>query len=130
MLRNVGAVLAGLVVGSICNMLVLQGSLVLYPMPEGVTYADQEAFKAYVAGLPGTAFLIVMLAHLAQAFVGGWLAARLGTRAPLVLAMIVAGLTAVGGVVNLVQLPGPAWMWVELPLYFAAGWGAARLVRR
>jgi len=110
-LRNVGAVLLGLIVGSVFNMaLIMLNSYVLFPMPEGVTFQDAEAFGEYIKGLPAHAFLLVIVAHLAQAFGGGWVAARVGASRPMMLAMIVGGLSALGGVMNMFTMPAPVWM--------------------
>lgn len=47
MLRNVGAVLAGLVVGVIVNMsLIMLNGMVLFPMPEGMDMNDPEQMNA------------------------------------------------------------------------------------
>lgn len=117
MLRNLAAVLAGLVVGSAVNMaLITLNMFVLFPAPAGIDMGDPVAMNAYVAGLPASAFLVVMAAHLGQALVGGWVAARLGSR-PVRLAMIVGIATLVGGAVNLMTIRGPDWMFIELPLY-------------
>ena len=117
------SVLAGLVVGSIANMaIVTLNTTVLFPMPPGTSFEDQASFAAWVATLPPAAFLVVLAAHLAQAFVGGWVAARIAgrPRPP----MFVGALTAAGSAVNMLQLPGPAWMWIDVPLCLAVAYGA------
>ncbi|MEE2856364.1 MAG: hypothetical protein VX949_03120, partial [Planctomycetota bacterium] len=88
MLRNVGAVIAGMIVGMALNMAIIMLNLIFFPMPEGLSMQDQEGFSAWAKTLPETAFILPMVAHLAQAFGGGWLAARLGASHPMVLAMI------------------------------------------
>ena len=128
MLRNVGAVIAGLIAGSMVNMaLVMLNSYVLFPMPEGTSFSDPESMKAYIAGLPFLAFAVVLLAHLGQAFVGGWVAARLGASHVMVLALIVGLLTLVGGIMNAMQLALPSWMYIEFPLYLVLAWWAGSL---
>jgi MFS family permease len=132
MLRNVGAVLLGLIAGSCVNMaLILLNSYVLFPMPEGMDMNDADQMNAYIATLPAVAFLVVIVAHLGQAFVGGWIAARLGKSRPMVLAMILGVLTLAGGVMNAMTLTTPTWMYIELPLYLVVAWAAGTLeVRR
>ncbi len=128
MLRNVGAVLAGLVVGMAVNMaFVLLNSMVLFPMPEGMDMNDPVQMNAYVATLPTPAFFVVLVAHLGQSFCGGWLAARLGASRPMLLAMIIGVLSLVGGILNMMQIQGPSWMVIELPLYLVVAWLAGRL---
>lgn len=123
LIRSVLAVLAGLFVGSLANMaIVLLNTTVLYPMPEGTSFEDQASFAAWVATLPTAAFLVVIAAHLSQAFVGGWVAARIAgrPRPP----MFVGALTAAASAMNMLQLPGPAWMWIDVPLCLAVAFGA------
>ncbi|MCB9778564.1 MAG: hypothetical protein H6742_08390 [Alphaproteobacteria bacterium] len=128
MLRNIGAVLLGMLVGSILNMaVVMLNSYVLFPMPEGVSFEDPVAFGAYVADLPATAFVLVIVAHLLQAGGGGWVAARVGKSRPMVLAMIVGVLTLLGGAMNAAQLPLPSWTYIEFPLYLVVAYGAGWL---
>lgn len=129
-LRNVVAVLAGMFVGMVLNMGLIQLNVVLFPMPEGVGFDDTEAFATYIQGLPLRAFVLVILAHLAQAGVGGLVAAWLGRSRPLLLAMIVGVLTAIGTAANAVMIGAPAWMWLELPLDLAVAWAAGTWVAR
>ena len=125
-LRNIGAVILGLIVGMVLNMGVLFLNMVFFPMPEGVSMNDQAAMVAWMAELPQTAFILPVVAHLAQAFGGGWVAARVGASHPVVLAMIIGVLSMIGGILNLLQIPGPIWMWAEMPFYLLlaalAGW--------
>ena len=125
MLRNVLAVIAGLFVGGCLNMGIIElNSTVLYPMPEGLDMSVPEQFNAYLATLPAAAFVVVMVAHLAQAAVGGWIAARLAASRPRVLAMIVGVFALAGGIAMMIIIDSPAWMMIELPLYLALAWGA------
>jgi len=131
-MRNILAVLMGLAAGMAVNMaLILLNGSVLYPMPEGMDMTNPEEMNAYVATLPATAFLVVLAAHLGQAFVGGWVAARTGRSRPILLAMIIGVLSLAGGIVNLIQITeGPGWMVIELPLYLLVAWLAGRMVAR
>lgn len=124
MLRNIGAVLLGMFIGGIANMALIVVAAMIWPMPEGAM-ENPDQMRAYIAGLPVAALLLSMVAHLAQAGLGGWIAARVGTR-PVPLAMVIGVLTALGTAYNVVDLGGPAWMYVELPLDLllagAVGW--------
>jgi hypothetical protein len=132
MFRHLSAVIAGLVIGMIANMAIIMLNLVIYPMPEGLSMDDQEAFSAWVSTLPETSFLLPMVAHMAQAFFGGWVAARLGSSHPMALAMIVGVLSLVGGIINALSLAIPTWMWIEMPFYLVLAWvaGTIELKRR
>lgn len=131
MWRNIGAVLIGLCAGMAINMALIELNFALVaPMPEGLDMADGEAFGAFIASLPSQAFVLVVAAHLGQAFAGGWVAARLGASHPMRLALIVGAFTLAGGVMALMTLPGPKWMVLELPLYPLVAWWAGRLEER
>ena len=125
-LRNIGAVIAGLLVGMIVNMLIIQLNMLLFPLPEGVSISDQEAMRAAVAEAPTASWIGVIIAHLGQAFVGGWVAARLGASRPVLLAMIVGVLSLAGGVANAVMMATPAWTWIEMPGYLLVAWFAGQ----
>jgi len=130
MLRNLLAVLVGLVVGMAVNMaLITLNSSVLYPAPEGLDMQDTEAFQAYLDTLPATAFLVVMAAHLGQATVGGWVAARLSATNPVRLALIAGAVTMAGGLMMLFTVTGPVWMWLEVPLYLVLPWMVGKRVQ-
>jgi hypothetical protein len=128
MLRNIGAVLAGLVVGMIVNMaFVMLNTFVLFPMPEGTDMNNPDQFNAYIATLPFAAFLVVLVAHLGQSFVGALVAGRLAGSRAMVLAMIIGVLSLVAGILNMMTIKGPDWMYIELPLYLVVAWLAGKI---
>jgi nitrate/nitrite transporter NarK len=128
MIRNIFAVLAGLAVGMVVNQaLIFLNAFVLYPMPPGTSMEDPELFSAYITTLPTAAFLVVLAAHLGQSFVGGWVAARIGSSRPMLLAMIVGLFSLAGGVAMMTIVKGPDWMYIELPLYLVVAWQAGRM---
>jgi hypothetical protein len=124
------AVIVGLVVGMLANILILNLNHQFFPMPDGVSYEDQETFNAWLTTLPQTAFILVVVAHLAQAFFGALIAALIAKHNMLCVAMAVSILTMIGGIANLLMIPAPAWMWIEMPLYLVVAWLAVTLVSR
>ena len=128
MLRAILAVMVGLIAGMIFNMAMVVLNTTLHPMPEGVDFNDAEGMKAYFATLPVIAFVLILVAHVGQAFVGGLVAAVIGRNATIAVAMTVGLLSMVGGILNMMSMPLPGWMWIEMPLYPVAAWFAARLV--
>ena len=130
MLRTVAGVIVGMIVGMIVNMAIIEMNTALYPMPDGVSMDDLEAFKQHVATLPVTALLIIMAAHLGQAFVGGLVAAFISKQHKMGAALTVGGLSMMGGIMMMLMIEDPAWMWIEMPLYLVAAWAAAKLAMR
>ena len=128
MIRNVVAVTAGLAVGMIVNMLLTTlNARLLFPMPPDASMSDPEQVNAWVATLPVAAFFVVIAAHLGQSFVGGWVAARLGSSRPMMLAMIIGTASLAGGIMAMTSIDGPRWMVVELPLYLVVAWLAGKI---
>lgn len=123
------AVVIGLVIGMTVNMaLIMLNSKVLFPMPKGLNMKDTEKFQAYLDTLPAPAFLVVMAAHLGQAFVGGLAAAWFGSSSPITLALIVGGISMLGGIMMMRTIKGPRWMLIELPLYLVVAYAAGVIV--
>jgi hypothetical protein len=122
------AVLVGWIVGMVANGAIVFLNIALYPMPEGVTFDDKVGFAAYIETLPLTAFLIVLVAHLSQAFFGALVAAKISTKRTMIVAMIIGVLSLIGGYINMQNIPLPTWMWIEMPLYLVASWLAATIV--
>ncbi len=130
MLRNLGALLLGMLLGSVANMALIYGNLALFPLPDGVSMQDQEGFRAYIQGLPPLAFVLPFLAHFSQVLVGGLVATKVGTAEPRLLVGIIGALTVLGSVLNNLNLGVPAWVWVELVLYVPVILGTIRLAER
>ena len=127
-MRDIIAVLVGWIVGMAANMAFVFVNIVLHPMPDGVTFDGKEGFNAYIETLPLMAFLIILVAHLSQAFFGGLAAAKISKKRPITVAMIIGVLSLIGGYINMQSIPLPTWMWIEMPLYLVAAWLAASLV--
>jgi MFS family permease len=118
----------GLAAGMAVNMsLVKLNAYTLFPMPEGTSMSNPEQMNAWVATLPTAAFFVVIAAHLGQSFVGGWVAARLGSSRPMLLAMIVGFASLAGGIMIMMSIKGPTWLMIELPLYLVVAWLAGRM---
>jgi hypothetical protein len=124
------AVIVGLVVGMAANKGFVIINLQMFPLPEGVTWTDEEEIKAWLATLPQSAFILVFIAHLSQAYLGGVVAALIAKQNMMSVALTVGFLSMIGGIMNMMTIPAPAWLWVEVPLYLVVAWLAAKLVMK
>ncbi|NND77105.1 MAG: hypothetical protein HKN39_02845 [Flavobacteriales bacterium] len=110
-LRNILAVIAGLVAGMAANMgfLILLNKLI--PVPEGVDFNDMDTIvQAMEAGKYQLKhFITPFVAHSAQALLGAFIAVKLGASKHLVLAFIIGGLSLVGGFLAVTLIPAPLW---------------------
>jgi len=99
-LKMFGALVIGLYLGLKINLDLVGVNMDYFPPPEGFDWTDAEATKIYLSSLPASAFVLVILAHLGQAFFGGWLAARLAPGYPMRMAMTIGVLSMIGGILN------------------------------
>jgi len=130
--RNVLAVIAGLIVGSLVNMgLIILGSAVV-PPPAGVDVMDPESIKASMHLFGAQHFVFPFLAHALGTLVGAFVAALIGVSRKVTLALIVGGFFLAGGVLNAFMLPAPTWF-LALDLivaYIPMAWLGGKLGER
>ena len=137
LLRNIAAVITGFCIGGIVNNFIIKLNALIFPMPEGMSFSDMQdkeklpAILEWFESLPQSAFILVLVAHLSQAFIGGFVAALISNKKHAVLvAMIVGVLSLLGGIIVFMLIPGPAWLLIEMPLYLVVAWLAGKLVLR
>ncbi len=106
-LRNILAVIAGIVVGSVVNMgiVTLSGSIV--PLPEGVSFEDPETIKANLEKLSFLHYLFPFLAHAIGTLAGAYTAARLAANNKKTMALIIGFLFLLGGIASYFMIPAP-----------------------
>jgi hypothetical protein len=111
MIKKIVGVIVGLITGGIVNGLIVMISVLQNPMPEGLDpYSeDKTAMMDYVATLPTSAFVIVLLAHLFGAMVGGFICSVIVRHKWLLGFAIVGAVFLLGGIFNLVSIPHPTW---------------------
>ena len=108
-LRNVFAVLVGLVVGSSVNMGIIMISGSVIPPPEGVDHTTVEGLKAGIHLFQPKHFLMPFLAHALGTFVGALLAALIAANRKILFAFVIGVFFLAGGVANVLMLPSPLW---------------------
>lgn len=108
-LRNVLAVIVGVLAGSIANMALVMIGHALVPLPAGVDPANMESFKASAHLLEAKHFVFPFVAHAAGTLIGGLVASLIGGSKRLVLALIIGGLFLLGGIAASFMIPAPVW---------------------
>ncbi len=109
LVKNILAVLAGIVVGSIVNGGIITAGGALIPLPSGV---DGNAMEGLVAGMPlfePKHFLMPFLAHALGTLVGAFVAAYIAASRKMTFALVVGALFMLGGIYMVYQLPSPMW---------------------
>lgn len=132
LLRNILAVLAGLVAGSVVNMgIVLAGPLLVTP-PAGVDMSTAEGLARGMPLLGPQHFVVPFLAHAAGTLAGALVALSLAATRKALAAYAVGVLFLCGGVAAATMIPAPAWF-IALDLlaaYLPMAWLAVRLGAR
>ena len=107
--RNVLAVIAGWLAGSIINMgLVTVGHSVM-PI-EGVNPNDYEALAAVMAeGLESKYFIFPFIAHALGTLAGALVAGMIAANHKMTFAIAIGGLFLVGGIMVSFVIPAPTW---------------------
>ena len=111
--RKILAVIVALI-AAFAIMLVIQmlNSMVVQP-PAADVMADPERLKAFMAGLPSTAYLIVLISYALAAFAGGFIVTKMARQVSTgpALAILIGAILEIGGILNFfVMLPGqPLW---------------------
>jgi len=127
--RNVVAVVLGLVVGSIVNMgLIMVGSQVI-PPPEGVDVTNMESLRSSMHLFEPKHFLFPFLAHALGTLAGAFAASLIAATQRMKLALGASAFFLLGGVINVFLLPSPIWF-AALDLigaYIPMGWVAGKL---
>ncbi len=110
--KNILAVVAGLVVGSIVNMgIVMLSGSVIEP-PEGGDITTMEGLKATMHLFEPKHFIFPFLAHALGTLVGAFVAAKLSATRKMTVALIIGICFFVGGSINITMLGGPLWFTV------------------
>jgi hypothetical protein len=131
-LRNILAVIAGIVGGSMVNMgLVMIGPAVI-PPPEGADVTTMEGLKASMHLFGPQHFIFPFLAHALGTLAGAILASFIAASYRMKIALSIGVLFLIGGIVNVFMLPSPTWFSVLdlIVAYIPMGWLGGRLTKK
>ncbi len=104
-IKNIVAVVAGIISGSICNMaLVSIGPHIISP-PVGSDVTTIEGLKSTIHLFEPRHFIFTFLAHAIGSLVGAWIAARFCNSRPLACALCTGGIFLIAGTFMAYQLP-------------------------
>ncbi len=131
-LRNILAVLVGLIVGSVVNMSIIEISGSIIPPPEGFDLSTEAGLKASMPFLEPKHFIFPFLAHALGTLSGALINALIAATNKLKLALLIGFVFLFGGVWMVCILPSPMWFNIlDLVLaYIPCAWLGARLIER
>ena len=110
--KNILAVLLGLVLGSAVNMGIIMISGSIIPPPEGADTTTMEGLKEAMHLFQPKHFILPFLAHALGTLAGAFLTALIAANHKMKFALSIGGLFLIGGIINTVSLPSPVWFTV------------------
>ncbi|MCB0497017.1 MAG: hypothetical protein KDC79_12835 [Cyclobacteriaceae bacterium] len=129
-IKNILAIIAGFVLGSVVNMAVIMLSSSIIPPPEGVDVTNMESLKASMHLFEPRHFIFPFMAHALGTLVGAMVATIVAATHKMKLALGIGAFFLIGGIVNVYMLPSPTWFAI-LDLagaYLPMAWIGSRLV--
>ena len=126
-IKNILAVVAGIVAGSAVNMGIINVSALIIPPPEGVDNTTMEGLKASMHLFEPKHFLMPFLAHAIGTLAGAFVVALIATEQKLKFALGIGLFFMLGGIANVIMLPSPLWFTLldlgaaYIPMAYIAG---------
>lgn len=108
-LRNVLAVIAGIVIGSIVNMSIILISGSIIPPPDGVDNSTMEGLQKTMHLFEVQHFIFPFLAHAIGTFTGAVTTALIAINHKKKLALVIGAFFLLGGIISVCSLPSPMW---------------------
>jgi hypothetical protein len=108
-LRNVLAVVAGLVVGGAVNMALVIASPLVIPPPAGVDVSDPQSLSESMHLSEPKHFVFPFLAHALGTFVGALVAFLIAASHKPVFAFVIGTCFLAGGIAAARMIPAPTW---------------------
>jgi len=123
-IRNILAVIAGLIVGSAVNMGIIAISGSIIPPPEGADVTTMDGLKASMHLFEPRHFIFPFLAHAFGTLVGAIITGLIAATHKMKFAMSIALFFLIGGIINVFMLPSPLWFTIiDLAgAYIPMGW--------
>lgn len=107
--RNILAILCGIVIGSVVNMGIIMVSGSIIPPPNGADITTMEGLKETMHLFEPKHFLFPFLAHALGTMVGALVAALVAVTHKLKFALGIGFFFLLGGIANIFMLPSPIW---------------------
>ncbi len=107
--KNILAVISGLILGSAVNMGIIMISGSIIPPPEGADVTTMEGLKEAMHLFQPKHFIFPFLAHAIGTCIGAFLTALIATNHKMIFALGIGAAFLIGGIINIFMLPSPTW---------------------
>ena len=111
-LKNILAVVLGLILGSVVNMGIIMISGSIIQPPNGADVTTMEGLKESIHLFKPKHFLFPFLAHALGTLAGAFLATLISVSHKMKMAMLIGIFFLIGGITNIIMLPSPTWLTV------------------
>lgn len=108
-LKNIVAVVVGILVGSIVNMAIVMISGSIIPPPEGGDITTMKGLKETIHLFTPKHFIFPFLAHALGTLSGAFIAAKIAANRKMTFAFLIGVFFLIGGAINVYSLGGPLW---------------------
>lgn len=127
--KNILAVVAGILVGSIVNMGLIQISSSIIAPPEGVDVTDVESLKNSIHLFEPRHFIFPFLAHALGTLTGAIVAALIAASNKMKYALGIGCFFLLGGISSIFMIPSPTWFAALdiIGAYIPMGWLGGKL---
>ncbi len=106
---NTLAIVAGIFIGSLVNIVLVNLGPLLVPLPEGADVSSMESLKASMKLFKPVNFLFPFLGHAIGTLVGAFVAAMFASSHKFKLAICVGVFFLAGGIAAIQMIGGPFW---------------------
>ena len=128
MWRKLPGILGGIAAGWAVATVAEAIDGLLHPPPAGIDPGNVESYRLFVARLPTSAFVIVLIGHVLGSVAAGIVATLIARRTAMWPAIAAGVVLLAGGAVNVIALPHPTWfVGLDLACYVPLAWLGARL---
>lgn len=130
--KNILAVIAGIVVGSLVNILLVNIGPLVVPLPEGADVSTMETLQESMKLFTPVNFIFPFLAHALGTLAGAFIAAKFAASHNWKFAMCIGVFFLIGGIAAVNMIGGPLWFNVTdlLLAYIPMGFLGAALASR
>ncbi|SNR70527.1 hypothetical protein [Lutibacter flavus] len=130
--KNILAVIVGLIIGSAINMGIISISGAIIPPPNGADVTTMEGLKETMHLFEPKHFIFPFLAHALGTFFGALITALIAANYKLKFALSIGVLFLIGGITNVFLLPSPTWYTIVdlIGAYIPMAWLGGKLIQR
>lgn len=109
LIKNILAVIAGIIIGGVVNMGIIMVSGYVIPPPEGVDVSNMESLGESMHLFEPKHFIMPFLAHAFGTLAGAMTTAFVASSNKLKLSLVIGVFFLLGGIYSVLQLPSPVW---------------------